>query len=111
MTKFENGPAAGVTLMLRRAPVFLRVTQRGGKFDALDQLDDRPHEREKLTAYALKERPGWASIRASNGGGGFFPVATYEVIEAAPDDATMRDETAWRAWCEAHGPQWKESHV
>jgi len=43
MTRFLDGPAQGETLMLRRAPILLRVTRDPmGNFDGLDQLDDRP---------------------------------------------------------------------
>ena len=38
MTTFQDGPAKGMTLMLKRTPVYLRVVCSLGKVDALDQL-------------------------------------------------------------------------
>ena len=49
MTRFLDGPAAGVLLALRRAPLYLRVVyhaKREEPWDALDQLADVPGEHE-----------------------------------------------------------------
>lgn len=48
MTRFTDGPAQGLVLMLRRAARFLRVVHDGKKFDALDQLNDRPRPEERI---------------------------------------------------------------
>lgn len=55
MTRFEDGPAAGVNLSLRRAPMFLRVVQNNqtGEWDALDQLDDTPEKNETIFVYKV----------------------------------------------------------
>lgn len=59
MTSFAGGPAAGVSLLLRRAPLYLRaVTGPDGKWDALDLLDDAPAPNETVVAY---RRVGTAS--------------------------------------------------
>jgi hypothetical protein len=59
MTTFEDGPAKGQTLMLQRAPLFLRVViDPSGKVDALDQLTDKPASNEKIFAYVLTAEPG-----------------------------------------------------
>jgi len=57
MTRFLDGPAEGVTLMLRRAPIYLRVVHRGTEWDALDALDDRPTPDETIYVYVLHGEP------------------------------------------------------
>lgn len=60
MFSFLDGPAKGSSLNLARAPVFLSVVidSRGGKIDALDQLNDTPHPCEPIYVYRLAE-PVW----------------------------------------------------
>jgi hypothetical protein len=98
MTTFQDGPAKGKTLMLRRAPRFLRVVEKNGKFDALDQLDDKPEPGENLFAYEITGRPGMMHIH-KRGGGGWYPIANYRFIEPQPTDAEMRTIEAWHSWC------------
>lgn len=98
MTSFNDGPAKGNTLMLHRAAKFLRVTEEGGKFDALDQLDDRPKPTEKLHAYELAENLGGCHINARGGRGGFYPMVKYRYVDPQPSDAEMRTEDAWDKW-------------
>ena len=98
MTRFDNGPAKGQTLMLKRAARFLRVTEEAGKFDALDQLCDEPRSTEKLYAYEITKFSGTCHVRMSGGRGGFYAMATYHFVEPQPTDAEMRTETAWDAW-------------
>jgi hypothetical protein len=103
MTKFTDGPAAGVVLSLHRAPLYLRVVRdTDGKVDALDQLDDRPEIDEEVFAYALTENRGIVHINArDNRGrrcGGFFPMTTYQLAITQPTDKTMRDSKAWGEW-------------
>lgn len=110
MTRFIDGPAAGQTLMLKRAPVFLRVVQ-GEKWDALDQPDDEPLENETVYAYQLAEAPGHVhlSTRGQNGkrGGGFYPLANYKLCEEQPTKTEMIVTGDWRAWCYRHAEQVK----
>jgi hypothetical protein len=106
MTSFTNGPAKGQTLMLKRAPIFLRVVQdNAGKFDALDQPKDTPRPGEKLYAYRIREKPGSChmSMRGATGQrtGGFYTIASYELVEEQPDQATMANADHWGAWCHA----------
>jgi hypothetical protein len=101
MTIFNGGPASGKVMNLRRAPLFLRVTETGGKYDALDQLSDAPRPEEKLFAYRRVGEPGAIHIRARGGGGGFFALATYLLVTPQPADEAMRTATAWQAWCVA----------
>lgn len=105
MTTFTDGPAAGTTLSLRRAPLFLRVVRGPGGIDGLDQLDDRPAIDEELFAYRKVEDRGMVHINARDKRGrhcgGFFAMATYQFVDAQPDDSTMRTNMKWAAWAEA----------
>lgn len=110
MTSFQDGPAAGASLMLKRAPFFLRVTVGPGadqtehfsKIDALDQLDDEPAAAEQLFCYRLTAKPTSCHIRASKGRGGFFAIGNYVLVDPQPTDACMRDYTQWQAWVDAN---------
>jgi hypothetical protein len=99
MTNFLSGPAKGQHLYLKRAPRFLRVTEDGGKFDALDQLEDYPKVTERLFAYEIVGMPGSCHINRSGGRGGFYTVATYKMVEPQPTDVQMRVEADWKKWC------------
>ena len=103
MTTFQDGPAKGRTLMLKRAPIFLRVVvDARGKWDALDQVDDEPAADEKLYAYQLAENPGHCHINAGRGRGGFYPMARYCLISPQPAESEMRTTLAWIKWVEDH---------
>lgn len=99
MTKFLDGPAAGQTLALGRAPKFLRAVfnEHEGIWDALDQVDDTPEPGETLHAYRVCGKPGKVHIRARHGGG-FFALAEYRTC-LQPTQQIMRDTELWRAWC------------
>lgn len=106
MTKFEDGPAAGVVLALRRAAYLLRVVQGAdGKWDALDQPGDVPAADEKVFVYGLVSNDGGAFIDGRGKDGkrfGFYAVsATYRLFPTQPDDATARDADAWLEWQKA----------
>lgn len=100
MTRFTDGPAKDSTLMLKRAPFFLRVTESSGKFDALDQPGDTPNLDESLRAYKLTTEPAMCHVNMGRKGGGFYPLAEYRLIENQPPDDVMRDTKRWRVWCE-----------
>lgn len=107
MTEFTDGPAKGRVLLLRRSPLFLRVTvaeptgrQRVQQFDALDHALDVPKPGETLFAYrrvAVSERK--VHIRADRGASGWYHRASYRLCEVQPDQATMADRPAWESWC------------
>ncbi len=117
MTNFLDGPAAGITLMLRRAPLFLRVTydktfasavcKKGRtEWDALDMLDDTPAAHEFLYAYRREGNAGSVHIdgRDSKTGRRFgrtYTTAEYVLVQEQPDDETMRSAEKWQAWCTA----------
>lgn len=104
MTSFLDGPAAGQSLMLKRAPIFLRVTHDGKDFDALDQPGDEARPGEKLLAYQLTRVPGHCHmlIRGKGkGASGFYTMATYRYCSDQPDQPTLRDNSRWQTWCEA----------
>lgn len=98
MTRFEDGPAKGQTLMLKRVARFLRVTEAGGQFDALDQPCDRARPDEKLYAYEVFGEIGTVFVDGAKVHG-VYPIANYRFIEPQPDDPTMRDNAAWCEWC------------
>jgi hypothetical protein len=102
MTSFQDGPAQGQVLELRRSPVFLRVVTNGvGGWDALDQLDDKPSEDETIYVYELVGEPGRAHINAGRRAGGcrWVSIATYKLLEGEqPSDGVVRDAGAWRSW-------------
>lgn len=98
MTRFEDGPARGQTLMLKRAAYFLRVVQGAdGKFDALDQLDDTPKPDEKLFAYEINGTPGMAFVDGTKCRGA-YALANYKVVKNQPTDVEMRTTEAWQEW-------------
>lgn len=100
MTTFQDGPAKGQHLMLKRAARFLRVVESSGKWDALDRLDDEPRPDEKIYAYEIVSKPGMCHINAGKGQGGFYPLATYKFVTNQPTDAEMRAYESWLKWCE-----------
>jgi hypothetical protein len=101
MTTFQDGPAKGKTLMLKRTPIFLRVVIDGMKVDALDQLEDTPLPREKLVAYVAARDLGAIHLNAKGGRGGFYRRAEYKLVPIQPTDGEMRDPESWSRWCHA----------
>lgn len=103
MSKFLDGPAAGTTLMLRRAPVWLRVViAPDGTVDALDQPSDTPAADEAVHVYRQHEGTHTAAFicRTGKSPGGRFEFADYRYVAHAPT-AELRDRAAWQAWCMA----------
>lgn len=108
MTTFDDGPAKGQLLRLKRAPFFLRVVEDNGKWDALDQFEDHPKPHEKLYAYKCKEHPGVCHLHMAGGRGGWYAVATYLFVKNQPSDSDMRTEDAWHQWCEQHRAEYEQ---
>jgi len=115
MTSFNDGPAVGKVLGLRRAPLFLRVVvDPKGEVDALDQLDDKPRPSETVTVYRLVENRGMVHVCSRSKGkntGGYFAMATYEVCPEQPDAETARSATGWPEWCHANAEWWVEERA
>ncbi|MFN7019859.1 MAG: hypothetical protein ACK4WH_00850 [Phycisphaerales bacterium] len=112
MVKFLDGPAAGVALMLRRAPVFLRVVLSAHRtWDALDQPEDLPTRSETVFVYVLTDRPTAVHIKmARRSQSGFYAQAVYQHVRAHVPPASVRDAESWREWVESNtarlAPKW-----
>lgn len=112
MTKFLDGPAAGIVLALRRSPTFLRVVraryarESEQEWDALDQPSDAPRMGEDVHVYRCVSRSGVVCVRARKGGG-CFALAEYRYHEAQPDRETGRDTAKWREWATAEAARLK----
>lgn len=102
MTKFLDGPAADVVLLLGRAPHFLRAVQdAAGKWDALDQLTDEPRPDETVVVYELVRGPWRAHISRSVKGRrvcSWHEGGEYRVLAEQPPDSIVRDRAKWRQW-------------
>lgn len=113
MSNFLDGPAAGATLSLGRSPYFLRVVRAaGGKWDALDQLEDTPAANEEIHVYRIASEPIIAHVDGRNPTTGkryerWMSIADYVIHREQPDDQTARDKTAWPAWCAEQGKKLK----
>jgi len=101
MIVFLDGPGKGRITFLARAPLFLRVViDHDGTVDALDQLTDEAKPTETIHVYRRDGEPSSRIVCSRGRGGGCrqFAVAQYRLSEAQPDDATARDNLAWKAW-------------
>lgn len=112
MVQFLDGPAQGVRLMLARAPIYLRVVRNHvGEWNALDQPDDTPEAGEAIFAYRRVGEAGSLHLDRRNKRGRrvgeWYQTGEYRVLEQ-PDDATLRDTEAWRAWALAQHQQTEE---
>lgn len=101
---FEDGPAKGQSLMLQRAPLFLRaVRSRNGKWDALDQLEDQAKPTEAVYAYIRVGEPGVAFIdyrgRGGRREGRRLATAEYRIVQAGIAEPIKRNNDEWTAWC------------
>lgn len=102
MTRFLDGPAEGVTLMLRRAPHYLRAVRAAeGEWDALDQLDDYPKGNETVVAYEMVSGPFTAHVQRREKGRrvcGWYQGGEYRVVAEQPTDNVLRVTALWRDW-------------
>jgi hypothetical protein len=111
MVKFLDGPAAGVTLSLRRIPKLLRVVRSAaGEWDALDQLDDTPATDEKMYVYRRRDDLDMTKYHLLFRGkdkrqSGYYWNASYSVRIAQPRDSDVRDTAAWQAWATARADE------
>jgi len=107
MAKFLDGPAAGVSLSLRRAPMLLRVVQnRETKtWDALDQLTDSPADNEDIYLYYIHPESFFKAhvCRSPRRLSGWLEEADYSLLPATLlriDEEILRDQEVYAAWCE-----------
>jgi hypothetical protein len=104
VVSFLDGPAAGVTLSLRRVPKLLRVVRSSkGEWDALDQLDDLPAADERITIYRRRDDLAVTKYHLlfrgkDKGRSGWYWNASYSVIAGQPRDSDVRDTASWQAW-------------
>lgn len=103
MTTFVDGPAQFAKLLLRRSPFLLRVVRKNVRplvfaIDALDEADDEPKDDEEIFVYRRLGEPGYCHIKMKDGGG-FYPLAIYELVPAQPPFEILRSNSAWRQWC------------
>lgn len=105
MTEFLDGPAEGVTLWLRRCPLFLRVVRsERGEWDALDQILDAPKPGELVFAYQRVGSPSWVHVCARGKGlkskvGGYYVTANYKYVDLQPSEQSLRSNEDWQRWC------------
>lgn len=108
MTRFLDGPAAGVQLMLHRAPVFLRVcvkpSEHAAEIDCLDMLEDVPAVGEALYAYRRVGKPTSMHIDYTDKvtrkrKAKWLLAAEYRVVKNQPSSDTMNATQSWRDWC------------
>lgn len=104
MTTFEGGPADNVTLMLRRAPLFLRVViDPAGEVDALDIPGDKRKDGERVYVYQRRGNATVCFVSARGRGGtqigGQYAMAKYEYLTAQPGTSILNDNGRWQQWC------------
>jgi hypothetical protein len=106
MSRFLDGPAAGVSLLIKRAPALLRAVQKpDGSWDALDQFTDRPERNERIVVYRRVTEPATVHINRGRHGCGWQQMADYRVLAEQPADADVRQTSAWQAWANSVGRQ------
>src|SRR5262245_10530111 len=100
-TKFIDGPAEGQILLLRRAPLLLRVViDQQRTWDALDQLTDTAEPNEKVYVYQLVKDEGTMQLNMGRRGGGWYRVATYRLYGDQSDQETLHDNSKWQEWAQ-----------
>ena len=106
MSRFADGPAAGVFLAIARAPLFLRVVKAdGGEWDALDQLDDQPRPGETITVYLRASEPALIHVDLSNPRRGYWmQSAEYRVLVQQPPRDRIDGTENWQEWCRSSAP-------
>jgi len=105
MVRFLDGLAAGVVLLLHRAPPYLRVVRSvDGTWDALDQLDDMPAPDETIHVYRREGPASTVHVDYRRGRRGpssaWYALASYRVVATQPGDEVVRSTPAWRGWCQ-----------
>lgn len=103
--------------MLKRSPCCLRVTVKATadkahpeKYDALDQLEDKPEFGETVYAYELTGVPGAAFIDGAKTRGR-YSIAQYKLMEYQPSYNALVDNQRWDEWCNlpTNGPRVRDA--
>lgn len=99
MSHFEGGPANGVVLQLHRAPIVLRVVTDGTKWDALDQLDDKPEPNETVHVYVMVKGTisRYHLLARDRKATGWYENASYRPCKLQP-----KGNEDWSKWCESN---------
>ncbi len=109
MTRFVDGPARGITLLLTSSPLFIRAVR--DRHNVLDNHDGwsallfkaaEPKRTESVYAYRLVACRGTIQVRRTgrpDDSTVAYTVADYSLVEDQPDDAVMRDWLRWSEWC------------
>jgi hypothetical protein len=109
MITLIHTPTEKQTLMLRRAPYFLRVVWNDkGEVDALDQIEDEPRKDERVMVYVRNPVSMQRGVHLNTGGkkgGGWFAMASYRVSYLQPPDEVMRHNGLWAEWATRHGTE------
>jgi hypothetical protein len=111
MTRLIDGPHAGTTLALGRAPFLLRVVQdQAGTVDALDKIDDTVRPGETVLVYRQTTEPMTVHVdrrdpKTGRRTGHWYVAADYRLARVQPDQATAADNPAWQAWAQANRNQ------
>lgn len=104
MIRFLDGPAQGIELSCRRAPVMLRaVKNRLGNWDALDQHHDVARASETIVVYILHSKPEVYFIRSHKPtlSGAWFN-AEYQLWTPEPFEDRVRANNDWQRWALQH---------
>jgi hypothetical protein len=103
-TTFADGPAAGKSVLLQRAPIALRVViDQDGKMDALDLLEDAPQTNEEVYVYVREggvTGAGFVDYRDSRGRrqGKRFESGIYKLFTPQPRQVDVRSNKYWKEW-------------
>lgn len=108
MTRFIDGPAKGISLSLRTAPIFLRVVHMDKakrEWDALDDYEDTPSPEETIHVYILAGTPGTCHIdgrdpKTGKRFGRWEVMAEYRIWRGGdPLEDEKRITELWQKWC------------
>jgi hypothetical protein len=103
MITFIDGPAQGVQLNLRRAPIMLRVVQSARAWDALDQPDDDPRRGEQVHVYIQVGPTQTYHMKcAKRSASGWYTNASYRHFPDQPAAEHVSSAAAWAIWCDTN---------
>jgi hypothetical protein len=115
MVSFFGGPADGISLPLRSAPLLLRVAKsfKTGQWDALDNSELSRQVTDSIFVYILD---GPSTERFGNGKKiserGKFAVASYRHLCEEPiNDDVLRDTAKFLEWWRVNGKRIKEQYA